>query len=300
MTTPATNPKTKTKKKEAKETSDAHGFVKWAGGKTKLVPELIARLPERFEHYHEPFVGSGALFWALAARRRLKKNYVSLSDTCEPLVRTWRGLKNDVDSVVAKLRSYKVTEEQFYLVRDIDPATLEDDAELAAWFIYLNKTDFNGLYRVNKAGKFNVPWGRWEQYGTTPTVCDEPNLRACAEVLERLRVSITERSFENVLHYARPGDLMYADPPYLPTSLTSDFTAYTPGGFGYASHVKLRDVARELKERGVHVMISNSDVPLVRELYESWRGFIIDVVEAPRAINSKATGRGKVRELVIR
>lgn len=274
----------------------ARSPFRWAGGKTKLLPELYKRLPEKFVGYHEPFVGGGALFWSLAADRRLKKGYVALSDTCEPLVRTYRALKADAPAVIKLLKKHPVTEEYFYAVRARDLVAMSD-AEAAAWFIYMNKTNFNGLWRVNKAGHLNVPWGRWT---TPPTVCDEPNLLACSEIMRTLQVALNSRPFESVLNYAKPGDLLYADPPYMPQSQTSDFTAYSKDGFGYDDHVRLRDVTRELKERGVHVMLSNSDVPLVRELYESWRGFKIDVVEAPRSINSKGSGRGAVRELIIR
>lgn len=277
----------------------ASAFLRWVGSKRGLASELLARVPERFEHYHEPFVGAGWLFWTLANARRLKKNYVSLSDTCEPLVRTWRGVKDDVESVISKVASYPLTEDDYYAVRAMGWTAFATDAEVASWFIYLNKTCVNGIWRVNKSGAMNVPWGRWEHHGRMPKVLDAAALRASAELLQHLRVSITVRPFEDVRNYARPGDLVYFDPPYLPTSQTSDFTSYTPGGFTYDDHVRLRDVARELKERGVSVMLSNSDVPLVRELYESWRGFKIEVALAARAVNSDPTKRGKVRELII-
>lgn len=274
--------------------------IKWVGGKAKLTDELIDRTPERFHHYHEPFVGGGALFWALAHAQRLRKSYVSLSDTCGPLIRTWCGIKDDVDAVVKKLNAYTIDEKTFYKLRAIDFTSIANNAELAAQFIYLNKVGFNGLYRVNKCGRFNAPYGHWEKYGKPPNVCNEPLLRACSAVLKNLRVAVNERPFETVLHYAKKEDFVYFDPPYLPTSSTADFTSYSKDGFGYDDHVRLRDVARELKERGVYVMLSNADVPLARELYEAWSGFRIEVLKAPRSINSKAGSRGKVQELVIR
>lgn len=282
-------------------TVSARPLIKWAGGKTKLLPELVKRLPERFPAYHEPFVGGGALFWHLANAGRLKKNYVTLSDTCEPLMRTWRAIKDDASKVIELLKRMPITEAHFYKVRGISPEDLRGlrDFEIAAWFIFLNKTDFNGLYRVNASGAFNVPWGKWDE-NKLPTVCDAPNLLACGALLQKLRVAVLARPFESVLDYAKPGDFVYADPPYLPTSKTADFTSYTSGGFDYEDHVRLRDVARELKEKGVHVMITNSDVPLVRELYESWSGFQVEEVFAPRSINSKGTGRGAVREIIVR
>lgn len=283
---------------------NAKSFLRWVGSKRSTVHELMARVPESFVGYHEVFIGSGALFWALANAGRLRKAQVALSDTCDPLVRTWRALKTNHEDVIAALGplgTYRVTEEHYYAVRSKSAEDLAamSDVELAAWFLFINKTNFNGVHRVNRSGVYNVPYGRWTEK-RTPNICDAENLAACGEVLQRLRVALNTRPFESVLHYAKPGDFVYMDSPYLPTSATADFTSYTAEGFGYDDHVRLRDVARELKERGVHVMLSNADVPLVRELYESWRGFQIDVIGAPRAVNSDATKRGKVRELVIR
>ena len=279
----------------------ARGFLRWVGSKRSSLPELVARLPETFGSYYEPFLGSGALFYELAARRRLRKGQVALSDTCEPLVRTWRALKNSPVGVVQAIKQHRITEKHYYDVRSksVEELAAMSDVELAAWFIFINKTNFNGIHRVNKNGVYNVPWGRWTAK-RIPTTCDEENLAACAALLEKLRVALNTRSFETVLHYAKAGDFVYMDPPYLPTSATADFTSYTAAGFGYDDHVRLRDVARELKERGAYIMLSNADVPLARELYETWRGFKIEVIGAPRAINSKGSGRGNVRELVIR
>jgi DNA adenine methylase len=271
---------------------------KWLGGKRKLLSELESRLPATFGHYHEPFVGGGALFWRLAALRRLHKDRVSLSDTCVPLVRTFRALKSNAGKVIELLGRMPITKTHFMAIRSISKTDRDElrDEELAAWFIYLNKTSFNGLFRVNKADVFNTPWGSYKN----PTTCNAELLQACGAVLRRLNVSVTDRPFEDVLHYAQKGDLIYFDPPYMPSSPTSDFTSYTKERFDYNAHVKLRDVAFELKSKGMHVMISNSDVPLVREIYASRPSFRIEVVHAPRSINSKGDGRGVVRELIIR
>ena len=278
----------------------AAGFVRWAGSKRALAAELLARAPVAFSHYHEPFLGAGWLFWTLANARRLRKGYVSLSDTCEPLVRAWRGVKDRPEGVIGLLAQMPITSEHYYAIRSAsadDQRELTDE-EVAAWFIYVNKTSFNGVHRVNRAGKFNVPWGRWEEQGRVPTVLDGPLLRKCSEAMQAVEASLTVRSFETVLDYAKKGDFVYFDPPYIPTSKTADFTSYTAAPFKLEAHTLLRDVALELKKRGVYVMLSNADVPLVRELYERW--FNIDVVEAPRSVNSKGTGRGKVKEVIIR
>ena len=280
----------------------ARPFFKMAGGKGRLLPVLRRFVPETFEHYHEPFVGGGALFWDLAARRRLRRNFISLSDANPVLMRVFRAVKNDVEVVIKALKKMPITEEHYYSIRSTLPADRDamSDVELAVWFLYVNKTCVNGIYRVNKNGGFNVPWGRWEQYNKVPNVCDEPLLRACSAVLQTLRVSVTERPFETVLDYAKKGDLVYFDPPYLPTSKTANFTSYTKERFVYEDHVRLRDVALELKKRAAHVILSNADVPLIRELYEPKLGFTVDVAMAPRSVNTKTDERGDVRELVIR
>ena len=287
--------------KDANDTVTARPFFKTPGGKTRLLPELRSRLPARFEHYHEPFVGGGALFWDLATSFRLRTNYASLSDANPVIPRAFRAVKDNVEEVISRLEAMPVTQDHYMAIRGTttESRAAMGDAELCAWFLFVNKTGYNGMFRVNREGKFNIPWGKWERQKRSPTVLDAPLLRACSAVLQRLRVSATERSFEAVLHYARRGDLVYFDPPYLPVSSTSDFTAYTKEGFSYDDHVRLRDVALELKNKGIHVMVSNSDVPLVRELYER-PGFLIDVVMAPRSVNSKGDRRGDVRELVIR
>lgn len=278
--------------------ASAGAFIRWAGSKRSLVPDLMARAPEKFGHYFEPFVGAGHLFWSLANAGRLEPGEVTLSDNCLPLVRTWRGLREDEDEVIRLLESYPLSSKWFYRLRSIHPDRLTGDPELAAWFLYMNRTCFNGLYRVNRQGKFNVPWGRWEVIGRGPKPVDADAFRAVSRVMSKLEVSLEHRSFEYVLSDSKKGDFVYFDPPYLPTSKTSDFTSYTPGGFRYDDHVKLRDLALELKKLGVHVMVSNADVPRIRELYDA--DFQVDVVHAARSINSKGSGRGKVAEIIAR
>lgn len=275
-------------------------FVKWAGGKRSMLPKLLSRLPSKFVDYYEPFIGGGALYWALmnqyppnAATYRIQNALIS--DTNRHLVRTYRAIAVDVEGVITRLKIMPYESDFFYATRALD-MTDASDVEIAAWFIYLNKSCFNGLYRVNKAGNPNTPFGKYKN----PTICDEDNLRACAHVLKQTRTRIQEQPFEAVRNEAKAGDLVYFDPPYLPVSATSDFTAYTADGFGYEDHVRLRDLALELKERGVYVMISNSDSPVTRELYAAKPGFYVDTVSSPRAINSKGGKRGNVSELIIR
>ena len=169
---------------------------------------------------------------------------------------------------------------------------LEGDAEVAAWFIYLNKTGYNGLYRVNRKNRFNVPFGSYVK----PNICDETNLRRCAKLLKQTKIDVGD--FEQSARRARKGDLVYFDPPYVPLSATSSFTSYTSDGFGIKQQERLRDLAVALKKRGVHVLISNSSAGAVRELYRD--NFEIISISARRAINCKAQGRGNVKEYLIR
>jgi DNA adenine methylase len=259
-------------------------FLKWAGGKRQLLSELLGRVPRRFGTYHEPFVGGGALFFALRPPR------ARLSDTNARLVRTYRGLREDPDAVIRLLRSFP-HEKEFFLAqreRDIDACS---DAEVAAWFIYLNQTGYNGLYRVNRANRFNVPFGSYAR----PRICDEPRLRAAAAALHGAEVGLAD--FMKAALRAERGDFVYFDPPYAPLSPTSSFTSYTSDKFDDEDQKRLRDVARELKKRGVHVLVSNSATPLVRDLYA--RGFVVSEVQARRAVNSRSDRRGAVAELLI-
>jgi DNA adenine methylase len=260
--------------------------LKWAGGKRSLVPQFLPHLPKRYGRYHEPFAGSAALFFLLQPEE------ASLSDNNRRLIRTYRGLRDRTDEVIRLLRSYP-HDRDFFLEKRRENIDDKGDAELAAWFIYLNKTGYNGLYRVNSKNIFNVPFGRYKK----PKICDEPVLRACAAQLEG--VTIEHRDFEKAAEEAGPGDLVYFDPPYVPLSETSSFTSYTRHGFGPAEQERLRDVARQLGRRGVHVLVSNSSAELVRELYAG-RDFALVEIEARRAINSRADRRGPVTELLIK
>jgi DNA adenine methylase len=260
-------------------------FIKWVGGKRQLLPELRARVPVQYGHYFEPFVGGGALFFDLLPE------CATLCDANERLVRTYKGVRNDVEQVIELLASYPHENAFFYELRAVavDACT---DAEVAAWFIYLNRVGFNGLYRVNQSGGFNVPFGSHKN----PTICDADTLRACSRALKSAELRVSD--FAASVTEAQAGDLVYFDPPYAPLSATSSFTTYTAGGFGPTEQRRLRDLALELKRRGVHVLLSNSSAPLIRDLYAD--GFHVEEVGARRAVNSKASGRGLVKELLIR
>ncbi len=260
-------------------------FIKWVGGKRGLVEQLLPHLPKQFGRFHEPFAGGAALFFTLRPKR------ASLSDENERLVRSYVGLRDDTDEVIRLLKTYPHDRAFFEAqrARDIDA---ESDAEVAAWFIYLNKTGFNGLYRVNSKNRFNVPFGRYAK----PNICDVPTLRACAAALSGVRIERCD--FERAARRAKTGDLVYFDPPYVPLSATSSFTSYTSGRFDLDAPARLRDTALALAERGVHVLLSNSSSDVVRDLYAS--RFDLVSVNARRAINSKGDGRRAIPELLIR
>jgi DNA adenine methylase len=274
--------------KASEDTTDGAGvapFLKWAGSKRQLLSELRDAMPRKFNRYFEPFVGSGSLFFAVRPAQSV------LSDSNLRLIRTYRAIRDDVSSVVGLLHTYPPTREFFeeLRARSIDSAS---DAEVAAWMVYLNRVGFNGLYRVNKSGQFNVPFGS----NDTVTVCREPSLRACSAALQG--VEILHAPFELAVKDAQRGDFVYFDPPYVPLSVTSSFRTYTQDGFDSQDQVRLRDLALELKSRGVQVLLSNSSAPEVEALYAE--GFEISRVSARRNINSKASGRGAVQELLIR
>jgi DNA adenine methylase len=266
-------------------TDSARPFLKWAGGKRQLLVELLRHVPRTSRRYHEPFLGGGALFFALRPERAV------LSDVNLRLIRTYRGVKNDVEHVIALLESYPHDADFFYELREVD-IDRRSDAEVAAWFIYLNKTGFNGLYRVNRDNRFNVPFGRYKR----PAICNEATLRACSRALAR--AELLHLDFEQAVKKARRGDFVYFDPPYVPLSATSSFTSYTSDGFDAAAQTRLRDTAKKLKKMGVSVLLSNSSAAFVHDLYRT--GFEVREVSALRAVNSKASKRGAVKELLIR
>jgi len=262
--------------------------IKWVGGKTQLLPEILKRIPEKFDTYYEPFIGGGAVFFALAAEGRFQ--HAVISDVNPELIALYRGIRSDVEGVIGLLQACPYSKERFLDLRALDTEGLSDTVR-AARFIYLNKTCFNGLWRVNKAGKFNVPFGK---FAKPPTICDEANLRACAKVLQN--VTITLGDYREVSGNARAGDVVYFDPPYIPLNSTSSFTSYAANGFTMMDQCTLSNQFHMLKDRGVHVLLSNNDCPASRELY---RDYVIHTVSARRNINSKASGRGAITEVLV-
>lgn len=263
-------------------------FLKWVGGKTQLIPELLKRTPARFNRYHEPFVGGGALFFRLYQEKHIRK--ASINDLNQELIDTYTAIRDDCETVIRLLETYPHSKEFFYTLRPQHPQELPA-SQRAARMIYLNKTCYNGLYRVNRKGEFNVPFGSYK----SPKYCDADNLRAVSEALGR--VTITCGPFD-VVTKARKGDFVYFDPPYEPLSATSNFTSYHKAGFFQEDQEKLRDICLQLNAKKVYVMVSNSSADLIRKLYDL-TGFYIHEVKAIRAINSDPKKRGKLTELIV-
>ncbi|MGE4295984.1 MAG: DNA adenine methylase [Campylobacterales bacterium] len=271
-------------------------FLKWVGGKRQLLPELKKRLPKKFNAYHEPFIGGGALFFSLTPRN------ATLYDNNAELIGLYNVVKNDVEALIGLLHEHKIRHEAgahdyFYAVRNQDRQAdfLQKSAvERAARFVYLNRTCFNGVYRVNSEGFFNVPYGCYKN----PLICDETNLRACSAALQN--VGLLQGDFEQVLQTAGAGDFVYFDPPYVPLSDTANFTGYTAAGFDKTMQERLKTVCDRLTDRGVFVMLSNSSAPWVVETYKT-AGYKVEKIKATRAVNAKASGRAAaLNEVIVR
>jgi len=275
-------------------------FLKWVGGKGQLLGELLKRVDavDGFGRYHEPFVGGGALFYALYRSKHLKRQ-AWLSDYNPRLIATYEGVKQDVEKVIRLLHKHKKhhCEEYYYEVREQLREDVRTDAKTpapqhAARIIYMNKTGYNGLYRENSKGLYNVPFGRYKN----PQICDEDNLRACSKALSKTKLYTFH--FDEIVKAAEPGDLVYFDPPYDPVSNTSAFTGYSKHGFGDDSQRLLSKIYKDLDAKGVKVLLSNSYTDFVRE--ELYSNYIIDEVSANRNINSKASKRGAISEALVR
>jgi DNA adenine methylase len=267
--------------------AEASPIVKWVGGKSKLLPELLARIPASFRRYYEPFAGGAALFFRLGAGNAV------LNDRNADLITTYRQIAADPEAVIGRLAIHRRhhSEKHYYSTREKwnDKKLSWTTVDRAATFIYLNKTCYNGLWRVNRSGAFNVPIGRY----TDPPICTPEALRAASRALAG--ADLRNGDYARAVDDAGKGDLVYFDPPYVPATETSNFTSYTGDGFGADDQRALADLARSLVARGCKVMLSNSDTPFVRSIYHGLR---IDRVWCSRAINCNAARRGDVAEVI--
>lgn len=265
--------------------------IKWVGGKTQLLDELIKRIPKEYNTYFEAFFGGGALLLAITPKNAI------INDFNKELINLYTVIKDNPDKLINELNSGKYLNEEsnFYSIRNLDRNEIYfnklADFEKASRTIYLNKTCYNGLYRVNSKGEFNTPFGRYKK----PLICDEENIRNVSKYLKT--VSIFNLDFEEFLKQAKAGDFVYLDPPYDIVSKTASFTAYNKAGFNRDEQIRLKEACDKLTSKGVKWMLSNSATPFILDLYKDYN---IDIVYAKRCINSKGDKRGNVEEVIIR
>lgn len=268
-------------------------FVKWVGGKRQLLSEINKYMPANNEisTYYEPFVGGGAVFLDKQPKKAV------INDFNEELINTYQVIKNDVEALLEDLDKHLNESEYFYSIREMDRKPeykCWNDIERASRFIYLNKTCYNGLYRVNSQGFFNTPFGSYKN----PNIKNEYVLRELNIYFNKANITFKSGDFEDALKGIRKGSFVYFDPPYAPVTTTANFTGYTSGGFGVEEQIRLRDMCLKLHKRGVRFVVSNSNVELINEIYKN-EIFKKEVVKAKRAINSKGSKRGEVEELLI-
>lgn len=265
--------------------------VKWVGGKRQLLDEIAPRLPKRITTYCEPFLGGGAVLFSLQPKNAI------VNDLNADLMLVYEVIRDDVESLIAALEQHENTAEYFYHIRDLDrdkeAYSKLSSVERASRTIYLNKTCYNGLFRVNASGEFNTPFGHYKN----PNIVNAPVLRAVSEYLTENNIQLFHMDFEEVLQQVPKGGFVYLDPPYDPVSDTASFTGYNRGGFGREQQERLRRCCDELAARGVRFLLSNSATSFIKELYT---GYTVEIVHAKRAINSDASKRGAVEEVLIR
>ena len=271
-------------------------FIKWVGGKRGLLSQIIPLLPSEFNHYFEPFIGGGALFFELYSQGKLKNKKVYLSDINAELVNAYNVVKDNPRELIKNLTYFqsKHNKDFYYEMRELDRQDNFQDLpkiEKATRFIYLNKTCFNGLYRVNKKGFFNTPMGDYKN----PNIADVKTIMSASEALQN--ATIMEQPFSEVVHCASCNDLVYFDPPYYPLNTTANFTAYNENDFLDEKQKELFSVFEALHKKKCFVVHSNSDTEFIRHLYQNYE---TSLVQANRLINSKASSRGKINEVLIR
>lgn len=267
-------------------------FLKWVGGKRQLMPSIVDLLPKNIKelNYIEPFVGGGAVLFQLQP-----KNAV-INDFNKELINVYEIIKNNLPELIADLKKHENNSDYFYQIRSLDRTEEFKNltiVERASRVIYLNKTCFNGLYRVNNAGEFNAPFGRYKN----PNIVNEPTLKAVNKYLNSNNVILRSGDYADILTEANENSFVYLDPPYHPISENSNFTGYVQGGWNIFDQIRLREFCDELNERGIKFLLSNSSAPLIKDQYEN---YTITTVKANRVINSNGADRGEVDEFLIR
>lgn len=265
--------------------------VKWVGGKRQLLDDLTPLFPKRITSYCEPFLGGGAVLF------KLQPDIAYVNDINSELIRMYEVIRDNVDELIALLGEHPNEEEHFYRVRDWDRDKKQyeqlTEVQKAARVIYLNKTCYNGLFRVNNAGEFNTPFGHYKN----PNIVNEPVLRAVSAYFGRAQITFSSVDYARVLADVERGTFVYLDPPYDPVSGTANFTSYAKGGFDRQEQIRLRQCCDELNRRGIKFMLSNSATDFIIDQYAAYN---ITIVKAKRAINSDGTKRGQVDEVVVR
>lgn len=265
--------------------------LKWVGGKRQLIDAFSSLLPKRITTYCEPFAGGGALLFRLQPKKAV------INDINNELINVYRVIKNDVDLLITDLKTHKNESEYFYQLRDWDRDKLYfeslSDIQRASRMIFLNKTCYNGLFRVNNAGEFNTPFGSY----VNPNIVNDTTLKAVSLYFNENEINFSCADYSQVLDDIKSNCFVYLDPPYDPVSITSNFTGYSKGGFDRNEQVRLRDCCNELDKKGIKFMLSNSATDFIKELYSQYN---ISTVHAKRHINSVAANRGKVEEVVVR
>ncbi|MCI5929454.1 MAG: DNA adenine methylase [Pseudoflavonifractor capillosus] len=265
--------------------------VKWVGGKRQLLPQILPLIPKRMTAYCEPFLGGGAVLFALQPKRAL------VNDLNQDLITVYRVIKEDADALIEHLSRHENTPEYFYRIRDLDrdkeAYAAMSDVEKASRLLYLNKTCYNGLFRVNASGAFNSPYGHYRR----PNIVNEQTIRGVSRYFNSCDITFFSGDFASVLEQVPKGGFVYLDPPYDPVSDTASFTGYNRGGFGREEQVRLKECCDALTARGVKFLLSNSATPFIRELYGSYR---VSIVQARRAVNSVASRRGAIEEVLVR
>ena len=265
-----------------------HPFLKWAGGKRQLIPQMAKYFPNDYNKFIEPFIGGGAIFFHLLPPKSI------ISDNNPDLINCYKVIKEDVESLIKSLKKHKYEKDYYYEIRALDRDTEKfaqlSDIEKASRTIYLNKSGYNGLYRVNSKGYFNVPFGRHKN----PKICDETNLRNVSRALTNVEIYLG--SFEICLNFAEKDDFVYLDPPYYPLSDTALFTSYTKSSFDKDSQIKLHEAFNTLNKRGCKIMLSNSYSNFILDLYKD---FNVITLKAKRNINSNSQKRGFIKEVLI-
>jgi DNA adenine methylase len=281
-----------TKRAQIKRSTLVQPFLKWAGGKRQLLREIRKLLPQNFDVYFEPFLGAGAVLFELQPRNAL------INDANSELVNCYEVIRQCPEELVTHARTHQIDEGYYYRLRaqDRDPDFKNlPPLERASRTIYLNKTCYNGLFRVNKKGYFNVPFGRY----ANPVIVDELTIKAVSEYLNAASIKLRNDDFQTALRDAVRNDFAYLDPPYDPLSETASFTSYNAGAFDQAQQYRLKSTCDDLTQRGCKLLLSNSATDFIRDLYSDRSRYTVIEVQATRSINSNAKARGRIRELLI-